>query len=152
MQCQCSWLEESREALALLDGPCAAPQDIDSEMAGLPGHYAAPAGVILLAADGGADAGCVALRPALGERVEDGVCVMKRLYVRPGHQGRSIGRLLVQDAIKAARELGYSGMVFDTLGRLESANRLYHKMGFKVLQEPFYDSPLPGTICWRMDL
>jgi GNAT superfamily N-acetyltransferase len=136
----------------LKHSPLLHAQDIDSETAGLPGHYAAPGGVILLAADGGADAGCVALRPALGERVKNGVCVMKRLYVRPGHQGRSIGRLLVQAAIGAARELGYSGIVLDTLGRLESANKLYDGMGFQICQEPFYDSPLPGTVCWHMQL
>lgn len=121
-------------------------------MAGLPGHFAPPGGVILLASDQGLDAGCVALRPALKEAVSSSTCVMKRLYVRPQHQGRSIGRLLVEEAVSTARELGYTGMVFDTLERLSSANKLYHKLGCKVLSEPFYHNPLPGTVYWHMQL
>ena len=131
---------------------CMLAQDIETEMAGLPGHFALPGGAILLASDGGKDAGCVALRPAMKEAVSNSTCVMKRLYVRPQHQGRSIGRLLVEAAFATARELGYAGMVFDTLERLCNANKLYQRLGCRVLHEPFYESPLPGTVYWHTQL
>ena len=42
-------------------------QDFEREVASLPGEYAPPRGVILLAWEGDEAAGCVALRPLAGE-------------------------------------------------------------------------------------
>src|SRR6187401_3275807 len=53
-------------------------QDFDRELAELPGRYVPPEGRLLLSLDGTKAAGCVALR-----KIGDGICEMKRLYVRP---------------------------------------------------------------------
>ena len=57
-------------------------QSFDKELAELPGGYVPPAGRLLIAIDEHKAAGCVALR-----KIADGVCEMKRLYVRPGFRG-----------------------------------------------------------------
>ena len=94
--------------------------------------------------------GCIALRPAVHEdRDAASVCVMKRLYVKPGNQGRGIGRLLVQAAIQAAHEMGYREIILDTLDKLAAANRMYPRMGFTTC-EAFYECPLQGITYWHM--
>ena len=64
-------------------------QNVDNELAGLPGKYARPGGVVLIAWGGTDAAGAVAYR-----MVEPGVCEMKRLYVRPAFRGATSGASL----------------------------------------------------------
>ena len=115
-------------------------QGFDAELAGLPGKYAAPEGALLLAKVDGVAAGVIALR-----KLEPGIAEMKRLYVRPAHHGRSIGRKLAEAVLETARTLGYRRLRLDTIsGKMDTAVKLYHSMGFAEIA-PYYDSPVPGT-------
>lgn len=65
---------------------------------------------------------------------------MKRLYVRPVHQGDGVGRALVQTLIDVARDLGYRAVVLDVMSARLAAVRLYESSGF-VTVEPFRTYP-----------
>jgi putative acetyltransferase len=126
-------------------------QDIDTELANLPGKYAPPAGIILLARDNhNVPVGCIALRPITSTH-ETGTAEMKRLYVRPEARGHDLGRRLVLQLIDHARSVGYTRMILDTLASLHSARKLYTSLGF-VEVEPYYDNPLPGVIYMAREL
>jgi uncharacterized protein YjbI with pentapeptide repeats len=91
-------------------------QGFQQELDRLPGDYAPPTGRLLLAIDGEQVVGCVAVRP-LG----DGICEVKRLYVRPGHRGKGLGRRLAEGVIAEATAIGYKQMRLDSLTSLNEA-------------------------------
>lgn len=119
----------------------------EEELAGLPGAYAEPAGVILLAFVHERPAGCVALKPLKGTRAieaNDAACEMKRLWVRPEFRGQSIGLLLAEELIAYARGRGYTAMYLDTVpGAMKSANGIYRKLGFAPV-ERYNTNPILG--------
>ncbi len=117
-------------------------QDFATELAGLPGKYAPPAGELMLAFSPEKDAlGCVAVRPLAGHTV----CEMKRLYVRPAARGLGIGRALVAAIIESAQALGYTEMKLDTLPSMPEALALYERFGFLRIPA-YYHNPVPGTV------
>lgn len=123
-------------------------QDVGAELAQLPGKYAPPRGVILVARDGkGAALGCVALRPWS----QPGVCEIKRLYVRPAARGQALGRRLAEAAIAWARHAGYVRMLLDTLASMQAARQLYAALGFRPVA-PYYDNPVPDTLYMALEL
>ena len=126
-------------------------QSFDQELASLPGDYAPPAGRLLLAGWVEADeeqlAGCVALH-----RLEDGMCEMKRLYVRPEFRGKGIGQALANAVVEDGREIGYRRMRLDTVPSvMGNAVALYRSMGFREI--PAYRvNPIAGAIYMELDL
>jgi GNAT superfamily N-acetyltransferase len=114
-------------------------QGFDREVAELPGAYAPPGGVLLVARAGADAAGCVALRrldPATGE--------LKRLFVRAAWRGHGLGERLVHAAMDEARRLGYARLRLDTTPEMGAAHALYARLGFQEI-EPYTDNPVPGT-------
>jgi putative acetyltransferase len=121
-------------------------QGFEEEVANLPGAYAPPRGTLLLAVEGSDIIGCVALRA-----IDEALCEMKRLYVRPNCRGRGIGRVLAETVIEEAKRIGYARMCLDTLETLRAAIALYESLGFRR-RVPYYHNPLPGVVYWELDL
>ena len=115
-------------------------QGFEQELAELPGRYAPPDGNLLLALHGRVPVGCVALR-----KIGDGVCEMKRLYVRPRFRRTGMGRKLAEAIIDSARRLGYARMRLDTLASLKPAIALYESLGFYRIR-PYYHNPLGNVV------
>ena len=115
-------------------------QGFETELAGLPGAYAPPGGLLLIAREGDALAGCAAFRP-----FKDDSCEMKRLYVRPEFRKTGLGRSLCEQLIEGAKGAGYRSMLLDTLPPMQGAIRLYESLGF-VRRSSYYDTPLAETI------
>ena len=121
-------------------------QNFDAELAALPGDYAPPAGRLFVADVDGQVVGCVALRPQA-----PGVCELKRLYVKPTHRGRGLGRRLLEALLAEAKAAGYREAVFDTLESMTEALALYRTFAFERT-EPYNEHPVCGTLWFRKAL
>src|SRR2546428_11449686 len=121
-------------------------QGFEQELASLPGAYAPPSGRLLLATDGGALAGCVALRP-----LDDSACEMKRLYVRPEFRGRRAGRRLAESVVAEARSIRYARLRLDTPPFFEDAITLQRALGFVEIA-PYTTNPVPGALFMELAL
>jgi len=121
-------------------------QGFAQEVSQLPGAYAPPAGRLYLAMQAREPAGCVGLRPLNAQ-----TCEMKRLYVRPAHRRRGIGKMLAQRALADARAIGYKRIVLDTLSTMHGAQSLYAALGFAETA-PYASDPLAGVKFLALEL
>lgn len=121
-------------------------QDFGHEIDHLAEEYSPPEGAFLVALDGNAALGCVAMR-----RLSAGVCEMKRLYAVPAARGRGVGRRLVAEIVAAARGAGYSTMRLDTLPTMRAARALYATFGFREI-DAYRFNPVEGTSYLELDL
>lgn len=122
-------------------------QGFDKELATLPGKYSVPEGRLYLVTADGKDAGCIGLR-----KFSDGVCEMKRLYVRPDYRGTGIGKALVERIIEDAKAIGYQKMRLDTIKeKMGKAVEIYKEHGFIEI-DAYYENPNPHTLYMELDL
>lgn len=122
-------------------------QSFEAELKNPLQKYGPPKGVLYLALWNNEAAGCIALMPLQ----EDGVCEMKRLYVRPAFRKHQIGKALVEQLLKDAAQLGYATMKLDTLQKLEAAIALYKQYGF-VETTAYYHNPLSAVVYMEREL
>ena len=121
-------------------------QNFNEELESLPGDYSLPEGCLLLAFYKNKLAGCVALR-----KFDEGMCEMKRLYVRSGYRGKGIGKALAKQILNTARKLGYTHMRLDTLPFMKEAITLYLSLGFKEIVSYRYN-PYEGAKFFELKL
>lgn len=121
-------------------------QDFEGELSGLPGKFAAPQGRVLLAQIDGEIVGCVAMRP-----LDETICEMKRLYVRPSLRGQQVGRRLATMICRVAKEVGYSRIRLDTIPGMEAAQEIYASLGFEAIPAYVFN-PVEGAIFLERDL
>jgi putative acetyltransferase len=121
-------------------------QDFASELNQLTAMYGPPSGCLLLVMSGATAVGCGALRS-----LADGVCEMKRLYVRSEHRGACLGRRVAERLVEKARTLGYEKMRLDTLAEMIPARNLYRSLGFREIAA-YYDNPLSNAVYMELAL
>jgi GNAT superfamily N-acetyltransferase len=122
-------------------------QGFEAELDELPGLYAPPDGRLYLAYVDGEPSGCIAMR-----KLEEGICEMKRLYLRESARGSGIGNELISIVLEDAREIGYTKMRLDTYPpKMAKAVVLYESHGFRPT-EPYYNNPNPETLFMELEL
>jgi len=116
-------------------------QSFEEELADLPGKYAPPSGRLYLARIDGETVGCIALR-----QIEEGICEMKRLFLRDSARGKGVGVSLIEKVISDAIEIGYKKMRLDTYPtKMGKAVSLYEAQGFYEIP-PYHHNPHDGVL------
>ncbi len=90
--------------------------------------------------------GCVGVRT-----LSPGVAEMKRLYVIPTHRGLHLGKRLAEEIISLVQRHHYDRMLLDTMLEMKEAQRMYERMGFRVVA-PYDHQDLSKLICYEKDL
>ena len=121
-------------------------QEVEKELQLLDQQYGRQTGVLLLVKIGGQFQGCVGVRDK-GE----GICELKRMYLKPACRGKKVGKTLLDKAISLAQEIGYTKMRLDTLASMIPANKLYQSTGFYEIP-PYYYNPLEDVKYYEKNL
>ena len=75
-------------------------------------------------------------------------CELKKMYISPQARGRGLGRILLNQLIKQAKEFGYQYCYLETLKSMRNANCLYQQFGFVPLEKPIGQTGHHGCDIW----
>lgn len=68
------------------------------------------------------------------------VCELQKMYFLPIARGHGLGTRLIDRCLDAARDFGYDGCYLETMSYMETAQHLYKKYGFELLDGPMGDT------------
>ncbi len=92
--------------------------------------------------------GCGGIGPLSGGDAQ--TCELKKMYFYPELRGHGLGREMVTRCLEAARRIGYRRCYLETVARMEQANRLYQKMGFKKIDAPMGSTGHSSCEAWYL--
>jgi GNAT superfamily N-acetyltransferase len=113
------------------------PMDLGDYHAAFPqaANFTPPAGAFLVVVEDGEDVGCGGIK-----RLAPGRYEIKHLWIRPGMQGRGLGRALLNELERRARGFGATEVVLDTNASLVAAGSMYRSSGYEDIS-PYNDNP-----------
>lgn len=106
----------------------------DAEVDEMYQNYNRPGHIYLVIEKGGKIIGGGGIGTLVGQN--ESICELKKMYFYPEARGQGMGRKMVETLLEKAKNLGYQQCYLETVARMESANKLYEKTGFKKLTAP----------------
>lgn len=80
----------------------------------------------------------------------DGCCELVKLYLLPEARGLGLGKALIENCFRLAKEMGYTQVYLETMPELSMAVSLYERCGFRYLPAPLGNSGHFGCNIWMV--
>ena len=157
------FLELNIEYITFISNQMQAHHNIDAEVQGLPtieeyveihldkfATVKPPEGITFIVETEGKAIGMGALIP-----LSEGVGEIKRMYIRPEHRGKGIGRRLLMKLMNKAKAFGYLSLRLESQDFMTVAHKLYRSVGFQeTAAYPGRETPdwYPNTVYMKIDL
>lgn len=127
--------EQLQQAFAVREEVFIKEQQVPAEIE-LDEYDHAPSTIHLLAID---DTGMVVGTARFRPYNEEGVCKVERVAVLASERGTGLGKLLMEEIHRLAREQGYS---IAKLNAQMHAKGFYENMGYTISSAPFYEASI----------
>jgi len=66
--------------------------------------------------------------------IDEQACELRKMYLLNAHRGKGFGKLLLEDALAKARQIGFKKMTLETASVLKEAISLYKSYGFEEFE------------------
>ena len=102
------------------------PASTDADIKDIESSYFGRGGTFLvLEAEDGSIVGAYGLYPLEGH-----ACELRKMYLHKAYRGKGLGKLLLEDALTKAKQLGFKKITLETASVLKEAIALYRSYGF----------------------
>ncbi|WKN29885.1 GNAT family N-acetyltransferase [Porifericola rhodea] len=71
---------------------------------------------------------------------EENICELQRMFLLHQARGKGIAKQLMELCLQKAKEFAYAQIYIETLSQMHEARSLYHKFGFKVIDNALGDT------------
>jgi putative acetyltransferase len=82
--------------------------------------------------------------------LENDICELQKMYFLPECRGLGLGTKLMELCIEKAKEFGYSKCYLETMHYMESAQKLYKKVGFENIDAPIGNTGHTSCPVWMI--
>jgi len=80
----------------------------------------------------------------------EGCAELVKFYVSSAYRSKGVGKLLMEQSIRSAREMGYTQLYLESFPELEKAVSMYEREGFQAISAPLGQSGHSACTLWMV--
>lgn len=92
--------------------------------------------------------GCCGIYPTEG--LPEDCAELVKFYLRPEARGKGLGKNLMNQSIKSAKDMGYKYLYLESLPEFSTAVKMYENLGFRLLDKPLGGSGHHSCTLWML--
>ena len=84
------------------------------------------------------------------QNATEGICELQKMYFSQEIRQKGFGAKMINTCLNKAKEFGYKKCYLETIPFMESARKLYTKVGFESLTAPMGDTGHYSCSMWMI--